>query len=65
MIKHTQAILQQQLTNCSSVFDHFFGLALKGLTSVLPSSFLNFLASVQQQRKLGAVRSWHEKFQNI
>ena len=31
MVKHTQTIRQQQLTNCLSVFDHFKGLALKGL----------------------------------
>ena len=33
MIKHTQTIWRQQSTNCLSVFDHFVGLALKGLTS--------------------------------
>ena len=27
--------LRQQPTNCLSVFDHFVGLALKGLTSVM------------------------------
>ena len=32
MVKHTQAIHQQQLTNCLSVFDHLVGLVLKGLT---------------------------------
>ena len=31
MVKQTQAICQQQLTNCLSVFDHFMGLARKGL----------------------------------
>ena len=31
MVKHTQAIRRQQQTNCLSVFDHFLGLALKGL----------------------------------
>ena len=30
MVKHTQTIRWQQPTNCSSVFDHFAGLALKG-----------------------------------
>ena len=34
MIKHTQIICWQQLTNCLSVFDHFVGLALKGLRGV-------------------------------
>ena len=36
MVKHTQAITQaiRRLlpTNCLNVFDHFWGLALKGLT---------------------------------
>ena len=31
MIKHTQTICRLLLTNCLSVFDHFVGLALKGL----------------------------------
>ena len=31
MVKHTQTICQKNPTNCMSVFDHFVGLALKGL----------------------------------
>ena len=31
MVKHTQAVRQLFPTNCLSVFDHFLGLALKGL----------------------------------
>ena len=31
MVKHTQTIRRQKLTNCLSVFEHFVGLALKGL----------------------------------
>ena len=31
MVKHTQTIRRQKPTDCSSVFDHFWGLALKGL----------------------------------
>ena len=31
MVKHTQTICRQQPPNCLSVFDHFVGLALKGL----------------------------------
>ena len=30
-VKHTQTICCQKLTNYLSVFDHFVGLALKGL----------------------------------
>ena len=33
MVKHTQTIRQLLPTNCLSVYDHFVGLALKGLTS--------------------------------
>ena len=31
MVKHIQIIRRQLLTNCLRVFDHFVGLALKGL----------------------------------
>ena len=31
MVKYTQTICRQKPTNCLSVFDHFVGLALKGL----------------------------------
>ena len=31
MVKHTKTIRWQKPTNCLSVFDHFVGLALKGL----------------------------------
>ena len=37
MVKHTQTIRRQQPTNCLSLFDHFVGLALKGLSN----SFVN------------------------
>ena len=31
MVKHTQTIRRQFADDCLSVFDHFIGLALKGL----------------------------------
>ena len=31
MVKHIQAIRRQQSKNCLSVFEHFVGVALKGL----------------------------------
>ena len=31
MFKHTPTVRRQQPTNCLIVFDHFVGLALKGL----------------------------------
>ena len=47
MVKRTQAICQQEPTNCLSMFDHFVGLALKGLSSV---SIIDFMALVQSLR---------------
>ena len=49
MVKHTQTIRRHLPTNCSSVFDHFVGLVLKGLKSArsklltLVNSFLDKL----------------------
>ena len=37
MVKHTQTIHRQKPTNCLSVFDHFVGLALKGLREYVNS----------------------------
>ena len=36
MVKHTQTIHRLFPTSCLSVFDHFLGLALKGLTQLNP-----------------------------
>ena len=44
MIKHTQIIRRLLPTNYLSVFDHFVGLALKGL-KMLPFSFLRLFPS--------------------
>ena len=42
MAKHTQTIPRQQPTNCLSVFDHFAGLAFKGLSLItVPFCTLN------------------------
>ena len=38
MVKHSQTIRPQKLANCLSVFDHYVGLALKGLTYFRPAS---------------------------
>ena len=35
MVRHTQTIRRLLPTNCSSVFDHFVGVALKGLQKVV------------------------------
>ena len=35
MVKHTQTICWQLLTNCLSMFDHFVELALKGLIAII------------------------------
>ena len=34
MVKHAQTTCWQQPTNCLSVFDHFWGLAIKGVNLV-------------------------------
>ena len=34
MVKHTQTIRRLLPSNCLSVFDHFVGLALKGLKTL-------------------------------
>ena len=39
MAKHTQTRRRLLSTNCLSVFDHFVGLALKGLTEVNDITF--------------------------
>ena len=38
MVKHTKIICRQQSKNSLSVFDHFVGLALKGLSYSLTLS---------------------------
>ena len=43
MVKHTQTVRRQQSTNCLSVFDHFVGLALKGLTNLILHYKLNYM----------------------
>ena len=39
MVKQTQEIRRQKPTNCLRVFDHFMGLARKGLTFQSESTF--------------------------
>ena len=38
MVKHSERICRQKPTNCLSVFDHFVGLAHKGLRFVTTDS---------------------------
>ena len=54
MVKHTQTIGQQQLTNCLGVFDHFVGLALKGLRMppLLFNKFINYLSFLISKTQL-------------
>ena len=47
MVEHTQTIRRLLQTNCLSVFDHFVGLALKGLIKI----FLNFYMIIEQIKK--------------
>ena len=51
MVKHTQTIRRIFPTNCLSVFDHFVGLALKGLSTLqewfsLPQKLLLLLLKI-------------------
>ena len=46
MVKHTQTIRRLLPTNCLSVFDHFVGLALKGLSEYEQINFLFSLKSI-------------------
>ena len=43
MVKHTQTICRLLGTNCLSVFDHFVGLAFKGLRKVFAVMGQNIL----------------------
>ena len=40
MVKHTETVHCLLFTNCLSVFDHFVGLALKGLNCKVNGSIL-------------------------
>ena len=66
MVKHTQTIRRLLPTNCLSVFDHFVGLALKGLKAwvdkltvlklriiiiILPSGQLEYFSRLLVQQK--------------
>ena len=45
IVKHTQTIRRLLPTNCLSVFDHFLGLALKGLNFIHRADyFRNFFS---------------------
>ena len=50
MVKQTQTVRRLLPTNCLSVFDHFVGLALKGLKSLtstgISHSFMHILQSI-------------------
>ena len=59
MVKHTQTILRLLPRNFLSVFDHFVGLALKGLTLVSNVELMKHaLRGVQQK----AVLDFFSKF---
>ena len=46
MVKHTQKIRRQQPTNFLSVFDHFVGVAPKGLTEKISNGGLEVANSL-------------------
>ena len=49
MVKHAQTIRRQKPTNCLSVFDHFVGLALKGLRKVNIEAIRKIISPVCEQ----------------
>ena len=53
VVKHHQTIRRQQLTNCLSVFDHFVGLAHKGLRTL--DGFMNLIQALQPFQTCAAV----------
>ena len=60
MIKHTQAIRRQQPTNCLKVFDHFVGLALKGLISMHITEALS-----NKFKSRGQFESWNMEWSYV
>ena len=61
MVKHTQTIRQLLPTNYLSVFDHFVGLALKGLTENGDQSIMKNLTEYSQKK----LRRWTLKISNL
>ena len=54
MVKYTKTICRQWPTNCLSVFNHFVGLALKGLrflNQISPQNLTMFLAFLPFKKK--------------
>ena len=53
MVKDTQTIHRLLLTNCLSVFDHFVGLALKGLNKKVVTKYFtdNEMTHVEMKQK--------------
>ena len=43
MVKYAQAIRRLLSANCLSLFDHFVGLALKGLITIQPEKFKSLI----------------------
>ena len=48
MVKHTQTVRRQKPTNYLSVFDHFVGLALKGLKTHMPKNTARYPGKILQ-----------------
>ena len=58
MVEHSQTIRRQNPTNCLSVFDHFVGLALKGLrlVNLKQTKFLNKFEPKSKLNELNVCR---------
>ena len=59
MIKETQIIRWQQPTNCLRVFDHFEGLALKGLRGQILRKSSHFKRSINRDQKIQNISKKH------
>ena len=64
MVKHTQTIYRLLQTSCLSVFDHFVGLAIKGL-SMSKNVFRHYPVPSELKKCIaGIIHSSQEKERN-
>ena len=61
MVKPTQTIHRQKAPNCLTVFDHFVGLALKGLTRSFPCLVQQFQSKIVKAFRESILKSIQSK----
>ena len=66
MFKHIQAIRRQKPTNFLSMFDHFAGLALKGLNishnKYFKTALIHSISRIKQTCKFQVFKAWLKVF---